>query len=188
MTSFARCSGQPPLSLRFLSPCVPSPSKFQILDDKLLRRGTGSLPGGTLGAESPDNEFAFAKNSLTEGARGRFGHLVPLQVLNIAATVADEMVMARAFRIESRGAPFHGYFTHQTCPHQITQIVIRRGPGRARILAIDGFEDFGSRRMSRVFLQECHHSVPLCSTPQAAGLQGPLNRPGVHEQFILYLI
>jgi len=57
-----------------------------------------------LGAESPENQFAFAKNPLTEGARGRPGHVVPLEVLNLAAAVANEVVMPHAFRIESRGA------------------------------------------------------------------------------------
>ena len=56
-----------------------------------------------LRAESPENQFAFAKNPLTEGGRGRPGHIVPLEALNLAAAVADE-VMPHAFRIESRGA------------------------------------------------------------------------------------
>ncbi len=68
------------------------------------------------------------KNPLTEGARGRPGHLAPLNVLNIAAAVADEVVMPHAFRIESRGTPLDGYFTHQTRLHQVPQIVISRGP------------------------------------------------------------
>jgi len=65
---------------------------------------TGSLSPSALRTESPENEFAFAKNPLTEGAGGRPGHAVPLHVLNIAAAVADEVVMPHAFRIESRGA------------------------------------------------------------------------------------
>ena len=77
---------------------------------------------------APGNEFAFAKNPLTEGARGRPGHIVPLHVLNIAAAIADEMVMAHAFGVESRGAALDGHFTHQTRLHQIPQIVISRGP------------------------------------------------------------
>src|SRR5258708_39004203 len=75
---------------------------------------TGSAPRSALGAESPENEFAFAKNPLTEGARASPGHVIPFNILNIAAAVADEVVMLRAFRIESRGATLDGHFTHQT--------------------------------------------------------------------------
>jgi len=41
--------------------------------------------------QSPENDFAFAKNPLTESARGRPGHVVPIDVLNLAAAVADEV-------------------------------------------------------------------------------------------------
>jgi ABC-type hemin transport system ATPase subunit len=70
------------------------------------------VPRSALRAEPPENEFAFANNPLTEGARGRPGHVVPLNVLNIAAAVADEVVMLHAFRIESRGPALDGHFTH----------------------------------------------------------------------------
>src|SRR6476660_6659057 len=56
-----------------------------------LRHLTRSVPRSALRAEPPENEFAFPKNPLTEGTRGRPGHVVPLNVLNIAAAVADEM-------------------------------------------------------------------------------------------------
>src|SRR5208337_1073785 len=92
------------------------------------RRLTGSVSRGALRAESSENEFAFAKNPLAERARGRPGHVVPLDVLNIAAAVADEVVMPHAFRLESRGAALDGHFTHQTRLHQVPQIVISRGP------------------------------------------------------------
>jgi len=95
---------------------------------RALRRLTGSAPRSALRAEPPENEFAFAKNPLTEGARGRPGHVVPIHILNIAAAVANEVVMPHAFRIESRGAALHGHFTHQTRLHQVSQIVISRGP------------------------------------------------------------
>ena len=149
---------------------------------------TRSAPRSALRAESPENEFTFANNPLTEGTRGRPGHVVPLHILNIAAAVADEMVMPHPFRIESRRAALDGHFTHQTRLHQISQIVIGRGPGRARIQAIHGFKDFRSRGMPGVFHQKCHHGVALRSAPQPAALQGPFNRLGVHDGFRLYLI
>src|SRR5438552_4313502 len=149
---------------------------------------TGSAPRSALRTEPPENEFAFAKNPLTEGARARPGYVVPLHVLNIAAAVANEVVMPHAFRIESRGAALDGHFTHQTRLHQVPQIVIRRGPGRAWIQAIHGFEDFRSRGMPGVFDQECHHGIALRSAPQPATLQGPSDGLGLHEEFRLYLM
>src|SRR5580704_17093082 len=67
-----------------------------------LCRLTGSALRSALPAEPPENQFAFAHHPLTEGARGRPGHVVPLNVFNISAAIADEVVMPRALRIESR--------------------------------------------------------------------------------------
>src|ERR1035438_8399224 len=87
-------------------------------------------------ASLPTREERFAERGC-----GRPGHVIPLQILDIAAAVADEVVMPRAFRIKSRRAALHGHFTHQTSLHQIAQIVINRSPGRARIDAVHSFED-----------------------------------------------
>src|SRR4029077_13793382 len=87
-------------------------------------------PRSTLGAEPPKNKLAFAKNPLAEGARGRAGHAVPLNVLDVAAAIADEVVMPHALGIESRGSAFDGHFTYQARIHQVAQIVISGGPGR----------------------------------------------------------
>ena len=85
---------------------------------------TGSMPPGALRTEPAENEFAFAKNPLPEGTGGGPGHSVPLHVLNTTAAVADEVVMAHAFRIESRGPALDGHFTHQTRQHQVPKIII----------------------------------------------------------------
>ncbi len=142
---------------------------------------TRSMLASALRAESSKNKLAFTNNSLPERSRGRLGHVVPVDVLNAAATVADEVVVAYAFQIESTGAPLDGHFPHQTRLDQVPQIVIRRGPGRAGIHAVHGFEDLRSRRMSLVLHQEGHYGVALCSAPQPAAVQRPLNRLGVHH-------
>jgi hypothetical protein len=72
------------------------------------------------GAKSAENEFAIANDPFTQGALGRLGHVVPLQVLNISAAVADEVMMQQAFHIESRGAALNRHFTHQARLHQVT--------------------------------------------------------------------
>ena len=93
-----------------------------------LRNLTGSAPRSALRAEPPEDEFAFAKNPLAEGARSRPGDVVPRQILDIATTVADEVVVPDTFRIEPRSAALHGHFPHQSRQHQVPQIVISRGP------------------------------------------------------------
>ena len=79
------------------------------------------------GAKSAENQFAIANDPLSQGARGRPGHVVPLNVLNVSAAVADEVMMEQAFGIESRGAALDRHFTHQACLHQVPQIVISCG-------------------------------------------------------------
>ena len=98
------------------------------------------------------------------------------------------MMVPLVLGIEPRGAAFRGHFPHQARLHQVAQIVIRRGPGRARVGAIHGLEDFRGRGMPVALHQECHHGVALRRAPQAAALQGPFDRFGVHEKFRLYLI
>ena len=104
-----------------------------ILTRTVLRRA--------LSAKSAENKFAIANNPFTQGARSRPGHVVPFNILNVSAAVADEVMMQQAFGIEARGAALDRHFTHQACLHQIAQIVISCGLGRAWIRAIHGFED-----------------------------------------------
>ncbi len=94
---------------------------------------TSMRPNGTalrsaFGAESAENEFTFANNPLTEGALGGLWHVVPINVLDSSAAVADEVMMEQAFGIESRCAALDRHFTDQARLHKIPQIVIRRGP------------------------------------------------------------
>jgi hypothetical protein len=77
------------------------------------------VPRSAFGAQPPENELALADDPLAEGARGRLGHVVPLNVLNISAAVANEVMMQHAFGIESRGAALDRHFTHQARLHQV---------------------------------------------------------------------
>jgi hypothetical protein len=147
----------------------------------------GSAPRSAFRAKPPKDEFAFAKNPFAEGAGTRPGHVVPRHILDIAATVTDEVMVPHALCVESRSAPLDRHFTHQTRLHQVPQIVISRGPRTARIGAIHGLEDFRSRRMIGVLQQEGYHGVALRRTPQPPALQGFLDRLGVHEEFRLNL-
>src|SRR6185437_10098298 len=118
----------------------------------------------------------------------RMRHVVPVDVLDIATAVTDEVMMPRSFRIKSRRAAFHSHFAHQASLHQVAQIVINRGPGRARIEPVNSFEDLRSRGMSLLLRQERQYRVTLRRAPQTAARQGSFDRMVAHEQFRLYLI
>jgi hypothetical protein len=122
-------------------------------------------------AKSAENEFAIANDPLTQGARRRPGHVVPFNVLNISATVADEMMMQQAFGIESRGAALDRHFSHQARLHQVTQIVIGGGLGRPGIRAIHRLEDLDGGGVPVLFHQESHHRITLRSAAQTAAFQ-----------------
>src|ERR1700759_887849 len=118
----------------------------------------------TLAAKSAKNEFALANDSLAEKARGWIRHVVPLDVFDFTAAIADEMMMTHAFRVVTRGATFDRDLTHETRLHQVAKIVVRGGARRARVAAIDGFESFGRRRMGVLIHQKIHPRVTLRST------------------------
>jgi hypothetical protein len=71
------------------------------------------LSSSTPGTQPSENEFAFPHHPLTQNARGRPGYVEPFHILDIAAAVADEMVMPQASRIEPRRAALDSHFTHQ---------------------------------------------------------------------------
>ena len=129
------------------------------------------MPRRAFGAKSAENEFAIAHDPLAQGVRGRLVNVVPFNVLNVSAAVADEVVMQQAFGIESRRAAFDRHFTHQACLHQVTQIVISGGPGRAGIGAIHGFEDLDGSGVPVPLRQEGHHGVALRGAAQPAAFQ-----------------
>jgi K+-transporting ATPase c subunit len=144
---------------------------------KNIHTPSGST-GSTLNAlraKSAKNKLAFSNHSLAQRTRARLGHVVPVDILNIAAPIANEMVMAHALKVESSGAALDRNFTYQACSHQVAQIVISRSPRRARICTIHGLKNFRSRRMSLMIRKESHHRIALRSATQAAALQGLLD-------------
>src|SRR5580704_3491144 len=86
--------------------CLSFPSKLESL--------ARSAPGRAFGAQSAENQFAFTKHPPAERGGGRPGHFVPVKILDIAAAVADEVVMPHSFHIKPRRASLHRHFTHQT--------------------------------------------------------------------------
>ena len=142
---------------------------------------TGILPPRALCTQTTENEFALANDPLAERARSWRRHVKPVHVFDIAAAVTDEVVMPHTFRIESRGPTLDGHFADQASLHQVPQIIVSCGPGRARVHTIDGFKNFRSRGMPVGFHQECHDSVTLRCTPQPTVFQGLFNSGSIHE-------
>ena len=140
----------------------------------------GSTPRSAVRAEPAENNFAVAKNPLTEQAGGRPRYAVPLHIFDIAATVTDEMVMPHAFRVVPCGAALNGHFPHQTGLHQVFKIVVSCGLRRPRVQAIHRFEDFRGCRMTVVLHQKRQHGVALGRAPQPTVLQGLSDYLGVH--------
>ena len=144
------------------------------------RRLTRSVPLSAPRAEPAKNKLAVANNPLTDRTTSGPGDVVPLHVFNVTAAIADEVVVRHACEIESAGAALNGHFPYQTRFHQVPQIIVGCCPGGPWIHAIHCLEDFRSRGMSLVVLQECHDGVALRSAAQSAALQGPLDGVGVH--------
>lgn len=99
------------------------------------------------------------------------GNVVPLHILDIAAAVADEVVMFLAFGFEAGGAATDGELTHEIHLYQFSQIVIGCGARTARVEAVYGFEDFRSGVVPLVLHQKCHDAVALWSAAETALFQ-----------------
>src|ERR1700686_1617400 len=99
-----------PIRLRFAQLSADRAFLSAVQEVPTSRDLRGSASRSALRAQPPKNELAFANNPLPERARGRPGHVVPVHVLNIAAAVADEVVMPHVFRIEARGGALDGHF------------------------------------------------------------------------------
>jgi hypothetical protein len=65
-----------------------------------------------LRAETAKNQFTFAKHAFSKRGGSWLGYFVPLNILNIPAAVADEVVMPHAFGVEARSAALDGDFAH----------------------------------------------------------------------------
>ena len=146
------------------------------------------MPRGAPGAQPAENQFTFAKNAFPKRAGSRPGHFVPIDVLNVATTVADEMVMPHAFGVEARGTALDCDLAHQACLHEIAKIVVGGGSRGARVHAIHGLKDFRSRRVALTLHQECHDGIALRRAAQSGVLEGLLDRFDVHETFRLNLM
>lgn len=127
-----------------------------------------ALAGRALGAEPADDEFALAYYALAERSGGGAWHGVPVDVLDVAAAIANEVMMLAVFGVIARGAAFGGDLAHQARADEIAQIVIGGRAGRLRVHTIDGFEDLGCGGVFVVRHQERHDTVALRREAQPA--------------------
>ncbi len=141
----------------------------------------GSLAWSALGAEAADNELAFAHDAFAEGGCGRGGDGVPLDVFDLAAAVADEVVVLVVPGVVAGGAAFSGDLAHETGLDEVAEVVVGGGAGGAWVDAVDGLEDFGRGGVIVVRQQERHDAVALRGETQAAVLKSLPDLLRVHR-------
>ena len=144
-------------------------------------------PGGACGAQPAENELALAQHARAERAYCGLWDVVPFHVFDVAAAIANEVVMSHELRVEACGAAFHGDFANETGFNQVTEVVVGSGAGGARIDAIDGVVNLGGCGMSVVFEKERHDGVALGRAAKAAAVEGTQNHLRFHERFRLCL-
>ena len=80
-----------------------------------------------MGAEAADDEFALAHDALAEGFGGGGGDGVPVDVFDVAAAVADEVVVLFVFRVIASGAALGGDLTHEASFYEVAEVVVGGG-------------------------------------------------------------
>jgi hypothetical protein len=103
-----------------------------------------------------------------------------VEVLDGAALVADEVVVARTFDVKARGAAFDGDLADEAGFDEIAKIVIGGGAGRAGIETIDAFEDLSGSGMAGVVNEEGHDAEALRGAAETAVFQTGDDGLGVH--------
>ncbi len=121
-----------------------------------------------MGAEAADDELALADDALAEGFWcGRFDG-VPLEVFDVAAAVADEVVVLLVLGVVAGGAAFGGDLADEAGVDEVAEVVVGGGAGRAGVDAVDGFKDLGGGGVLVVREQERHDAVALGRAAEAA--------------------
>jgi hypothetical protein len=103
-----------------------------------------------------------------------------MDILDVAAAIADKVVVPRVSRVEPSRAPFHGNFPHQTGVNEVPQIVIDRCAGGAGVNAIHSLINFRGRWMTVALHQEGHDGIALRGATQSALFQGLFDGRKVH--------
>jgi hypothetical protein len=87
-----------------------------------------SLPRNALYAQPPKYQLTLSKHPFPKGINAGLRHIVPIHVVNAAAAVADEVMMARALCIETSGATLDRDFTHQPRFNEVPKVVVSCRP------------------------------------------------------------
>ena len=93
---------------------------------------------------------------------------MPVDVFDVAAAIAEEVVMLFVLRVIAGGTAFGGDLAHEARFDEVAEVVVGGCAGGARVNAVDGFEDFGSGGMLVMLEQKRHDAVTLRSKAQAA--------------------
>jgi len=137
--------------------------------------------GGATGAESPKDQLVLANHAIAEELGRGLRDIEPLHIFHLAAAVADEVMVAHAFHIETRGAAFYRDFTDEARFNQVAQVAVDGGPCRARVESVNAVKDLRGRRMPGILREEGHHAVTLRGELHSVGIQKMPNRLDVHR-------
>lgn len=142
----------------------------------------GTFTRRALRAEATDDKFAVADDAMTQCAGSWLGELEPLDIFDVAAAIADEVVMLLVFGIITGGTAFGGDLANETSFDEVVEIVVGGSAGGARIDAVDGFEDLGCGGVLVVRHKKRHDGVALRGATQTAILEFLANFLHVHRR------
>lgn len=108
-----------------------------------------------------------------QAAARKAGEVNAFDVVEAAAGLADEVVVAAHIGVVAGGAPtFEREFANQARADERVEVVVDGCAGSARVGAVDGMEDLVGGGVHGVAQEEVEHSVPLRRAAKGAGAKG----------------
>ncbi len=105
-----------------------------------------SWHGGAARAEPAKDQLVLANHPIAQKLGRRLGDVEPLHVFHFPAAVADKVGDAGIpFTSKRAERPSDGDLPHQPGFHQVAQVAVDGGPGRARVKPVHPVKDLRSR-------------------------------------------
>ena len=99
-------------------------------------------------------------------------HIEPLQVFNLPATFANEMMMAPGMKFKPARVTFEFHLVNEACLYKRVKVAVDCRPRRSGIGAIDPIVDFVGGWMAGTLSQTFKDRIPLGSTTQTLPPEG----------------
>ncbi len=108
-----------------------------------------------------------------QGAAWKAGEINAFDIVDAAAGLADEVVVAADIGVVAGGAgAFEREFANQAGGDQRVEVVVDGGAGSARVGAVDGVEDIVGSGVRGMAHEEVEHGVPLRGAAEGAVAEG----------------